>query len=107
MKTSFPLPYLLLITTLILPSCATLRTLKPTPESVYQQVDVGDTIRVHTKDHTRITFEVIEVTPIAIVGTRETIPFTEILKVEKLELPMPWRKRWGEYELFFPLTLVR
>ncbi|RKZ82811.1 MAG: hypothetical protein DRR19_20070, partial [Candidatus Parabeggiatoa sp. nov. 1] len=33
-----------------------------------------------------ITFEVVDITEEAVIGTRETIPFTDIVKVEKKKI---------------------
>ena len=72
----------------------TMQVIKPTPAEVYQQVNIGDTIRVHTQDHTIITFDFVEVTPQAIVGARERIPFTEIIKIEKPVTPSLCENHW-------------
>ncbi|NJO16319.1 MAG: hypothetical protein HC877_11385 [Thioploca sp.] len=73
----------------------TMQVIKPTPAEVYQQVNIGDTIKVYTQNHTIITFDFVEVTPQAIVGARERIPFTEIIKIEK-----PETQSWCEISFF-------
>jgi hypothetical protein len=72
----------------------TMQVIKPTPDEVYQQFTLGDTIKVHTQDHTTITFDFVEVTPQAIIGARERIPFTEITKIEKPQTQSWCESRW-------------
>ncbi|BAP57375.1 hypothetical protein THII_3078 [Thioploca ingrica] len=75
-----------LIGLVCLSACTTtMQVIKPTPREIEQNFTIGDTIKVHTQDHTIITFDFVEVTPTAIVGARERIPFTEIIKIEKPE----------------------
>ncbi len=72
-----------LVVTMMLNACTTMRPIEPTPTEVKQHFKIGDTIKVYTTDGTAITFEVVDITEEAVIGTRETIPFTDIVKVEK------------------------
>ena len=64
-------------------ACTTMRSIEPTPMEVTRHFEKGDVIKVYTKDGTAITFEVIDITQDAIIGSRETISFQEITKIEK------------------------
>ncbi len=64
-------------------ACTTMRSIEPTPMEVSRNFEKGDVIKVYTTDGTAITFEVVDITEDAIVGSRETIPFKEIAKIEK------------------------
>ena len=86
---------LTLIGLVSLSACTTtMQVIKPTPDEVYQQFTLGDTIKVHTQDHTIITFDFVEVTPQAIVGARERIPFTDIIQIEKPKPQSLCESRW-------------
>lgn len=75
-----------LIVLIAVSACTTtMQVIKPTPREIEQNFTIGDTIKVHTQDHTTITFDFVEVTPTTIIGARERIPFTEIIKIEKPE----------------------
>lgn len=76
----------LLVFIACLSACTTMRSIPPLPKEVNANFEIGEVIRVYTKDDTIITFKVVEITSNAIVGAREKIPFTEIVKVEKEEL---------------------
>jgi hypothetical protein len=67
-------------------ACTTMRSIPPLPKEVNANFEIGDVIKVYTKDDTIITFKVVEITSDTIVGAREKIPFTEVIKVEKEEL---------------------
>lgn len=64
-------------------ACTTMRSIEPTPMEVTRHFEKGDVIKVYTTDGTAITFEVVDITKDAIVGSRETIPFREIAKIEQ------------------------
>jgi hypothetical protein len=84
-----------LIGLIALSACSTtMQVVKPTPTEIYQQFTIGDTIKVYTQDHTIITFDFVEVTPQAIVGARERIPFTEIIKIERPKTQSWCEARW-------------
>ena len=63
-----------------------MRSIPPLPNEVNANFEIGEVIKVYTKDDTIITFKVVEITSDAIVGAREKVPFTEIVKIEKEEL---------------------
>jgi len=60
------------------------------PEEVAQQVDVGDYVRVWTKDDTMREFEVTQLTSTSISGADEEILFEDIIRVDVREVD-EWR----------------
>jgi hypothetical protein len=78
--------FLLFLVTITFSACTTMREIEPTPTEVTRHFEKGDVIKVHTTDGTTITFKVVDITEEAIVGTRETIPFKEIAKIEKKKI---------------------
>ena len=71
---------------LIIPLISACNTVSvtPKPTAVYQQFAIGDIMRIQTQHGDKITLDFVEVTPKAIVGSTETIPFEEIAKIEKV-----------------------
>ncbi len=78
--------FLFFIVIIMLSACTAMRPIEPTPLEVKQQFKIGETIKVYTTDETVITFKVVEISEEAIVGTHETIPFKDIVKVEKKKI---------------------
>ena len=81
-------------------ACTTMRPIPLSPEEVKKNFTTGDIIRVLTKDETRITFEVVEVTHEAIIGVHENIPFQDIVKIEKEELSTAKTTLPGDITIF-------
>jgi len=75
-----------LIVVIMLSACTAMRPIEPIPLEVKQQFKIGETIKVYTTDETVITFKVVEISEVAIIGTHETIPFKDIVKVEKKKI---------------------
>jgi hypothetical protein len=83
----------------LMTACATTRPIDFQPSMIYQEVDIGDTLRIYTKENTVITLDFVEVTPQAIVGARERVLFDDIVKIEKQD--NPWQFVWqGIYNPF-------
>lgn len=73
----------IVVVTLTTSACTTMQTVAPRPEAVKDQFEIGDRIKVYTRDGTVITFDLVEITENAIIGVREQIPFSDIDKIEK------------------------
>jgi len=54
-----------------------------TPTATRQNFKIGETIIVQTLDNTIYEFKILEITPEAIVGKRQKIPFKDIQKLAK------------------------
>jgi hypothetical protein len=76
----------------LMTACATTRPIDSQPSMIYQEVDIGDTLRIYTKENTVITLDFVEVTSQAIVGAREFVLFDDIVKIEKQN--NPWQFVW-------------
>jgi len=85
---------LVIVIIALMTACAITHPIDSQPAMVYQAVDIGDKLHIHTKDNTLITLDFIEVTPEEIVGARERVLFDDIVKIEKQD--NPWQFLWQE-----------
>ena len=72
---------------LLLTSCANATTLRLIrPSEIHTSVKEGDSVRVVTKDAQVLEFEIVTVTPDAIVGRDQRVEIGNIATIEKREV---------------------
>ena len=71
-------------------ACTTMRSAGQAPDEVASRVEVGDQVRVWTKDDRMREFEVTRLTENSISGPVEEISFDEIIRVDVEEID-GWR----------------
>ena len=66
----------------ILISCASYTKLIPEPPNIQSSLEIGDTVKVLTKDGREIEFKITEISPDELIGENESVKFDEISQLE-------------------------
>jgi len=75
-----------MVCNLITASCASYAKVYPEPIHIQSLITPGDTVKIVTKDNREIEFVVVEVSDEAIIGENETVLFTDISTLEKMNV---------------------
>jgi len=64
-------------------ACTTFTEINRTPESIHENIELGDVVKVTTTDRRKLEFEVVAINSQSISGDDEQVLFSDIDKIEK------------------------
>jgi preprotein translocase subunit YajC len=73
----------LVVLAFIFMSCTSHRLVNPQPQSLHNELNAGDTVRIVTKEGRHVQFKIVEIRADSIFSQKERIAFGEIAKIEK------------------------
>jgi hypothetical protein len=64
-------------------ACTSQRLINPQPQSMHNELNAGDTVRIVTKDGRHMQFKIVEIKADSIFSQKQPIAFDEIAKIER------------------------
>ncbi len=67
----------------IFTACTSHHLVNPQPQSIHNELNAGDTVRIVTTDGRHVQFKIVEIRADSIFSQKQQIAFGEIAKIEK------------------------